>query len=576
MSNYGNCLWVFSNNTVQAATGNGTMFCSLRYQGEVLTSGGYNTEFGPKTDPMATPALDDSWHHIAYVQDGDTGRIFVDGAPLTKALCKLFPSAALPLAGREGTLYNTIGKPAYTGDSYLGQSLVYGFEIFSKALTASDLNDEFGLTNVPGNLTALNAAFMENPNVGSAVLDNEVANFVMPDMSAVTGNLTLPTQGPIDPTVAIQWNSGLPSVISTNGTVKRPDYADIKVGLTALFSKDCDAKSLSYTATVLRDPAVGFNNDLVLNYDFSPANVSGSAVTDVAEKHFTGTLIKGAKMDTIGKACAPQYVLTLPDSAYLDMGTEIGKVVYGLKDYTISLFYYIDTAKTNLGDNGNFFYTFSNGTNSGVDRNGYMFGRASVGIHSISSDRWDNGEEHTTNQAAPTPGVFHHFVFSQRDTVAAAYIDGILVSYDSTFYNHPSVTLNKINKTGTLYNWIGRPNFSGDRYLGPAKIADFRLYKKGLTEAEAIAIYNSKITALNDAIVCVSAPTVKEKVSNLKVYTTPGYVHIEGITGKANITLIDLMGRITSVSFTDASAIPVNSGFYIVRVDEEVFKVVVQ
>jgi hypothetical protein len=205
-----------------------------------------------------------------------------------------------------------------------------------------------------------------------------------------------------------------------------------------------------------------------------------------------------------------------------------------------------------------------------------MFGRASVGIHSISSDRWDNGAESTTNQAAPTPGVFHHFVFSQRDTVAAVYIDGVLVSFDSTFYNHPSVTLNKINRTGTLYNWIGRPNFSGDRYLGPAKIADFRLYKKGLTEAEAIGLYIEKMALLNAGTLCDAVKTAKEEV--VTVYGAQRFIHIKNLVGKEGITVYDLMGRVIIDTKANANTldIPVKNGLYLVRVNGQVTKVVVQ
>jgi hypothetical protein len=578
LGSWGNLLWRFANSLTQdGGGGNGTMFGCLKYTGVIITATGWNGENGINLN--VAPTLG-TWHHLGYSQEGDSGRIFVDGLWKKSVKNTVIPAVALKLAGRTGTTFNELGRHTYGADAELGKTYIYGFEVRSVQKSQDDLTDPYGDFNVPGTIEKLNVAILENPNYQSPDLQAEYDALTLSGIKPVTANLTLPSKGATYPTVAIYWTSSRPDLVGSDGKlVKKPDYVDVNITFTATLLKDGQVLQKTFKGVVAQNPATSYAGDLVLHYDFATANVSGVTVTDAAEKHFTGTLVDAskkavgiAKVETLdGTACGSgQYnVLSLTDSAYFDMGTEIGKVVYGLKDYSISLFYYIDPAKTNLGNNGNFFYTFSNSANSAVDRNGYMFGRASVNIHCVSSEYWAAGNEATPDLTAPTASVFHHFAFVQKDTVASAYVDGVRLAYDSTFYNLPSVALAKPNKVGTMFNWIGRPNFAGDRYLGPAKIADFKMYKKALTEAEVVAMHTEKTDGLTKAVGCVKAENAQVKKELIVLNNAPGELFIPYLTGKEKVAVYNVMGQRIRVINGKAAVKP---GIYVIKVDNITIK----
>ena len=66
--------------------------------------------------------------------------------------------------------------------------------------------------------------------------------------------------------------------------MNRPDYFDFNVTLTATLFKNGQFVTKSFPATVLAKSGTQFSNDLLVNYDFAPARVSGSIITDAAEK----------------------------------------------------------------------------------------------------------------------------------------------------------------------------------------------------------------------------------------------------------------------------------------------------
>lgn len=73
--------------------------------------------------------------------------------------------------------------------------------------------------------------------------------------SSVTGNLTLPTNGPNGSTIT--WSSDTPSVVADNGSVTRPAYntGDATVVLTATISSGtATPQTLTYTLTILETP----------------------------------------------------------------------------------------------------------------------------------------------------------------------------------------------------------------------------------------------------------------------------------------------------------------------------------
>ncbi|MEI7503623.1 MAG: LamG domain-containing protein [Paludibacter sp.] len=362
----GNFYWTFSNTDSVMTRQTGYIIGSLKNQSQSISTNYYglgNQAVGAGSAPTLG-----AWHHFAYTQFGTIGTVYVDGLNVATGSITNLPATALTIDGRMGTMFNWLGRSNYVGDVYLRKTLLYDFQLLSIPLTADDLN--FGF-EVPATLDKLNVAYTENPDYILPELTTEQTNLTLGDLSAVTANITLPTKAS-NTTVNISWKSTNDKLIDATGIVTRPDYYNYPDTLIATLSKNGQKVTKSFPAVVLMKEGTAFVNNLLMKYDFS--SVTDSTVTDVAEKHFKGTLKQKASVKTIGST-VKYNVLNLGDSiGYFDMGTEIGKMVYHLDDYTMSAYYRVDTAylATELAKAGNFLWNFSNTTNIMTNAKGYI------------------------------------------------------------------------------------------------------------------------------------------------------------------------------------------------------------
>ena len=573
LNSNGNFIWNFSNSNNAPVDMNGYIIGSLKNQSQNCTTNYWAT--GDQGVGLNTNAAKGGWHHMAFTQNGNIGTIYIDGVQVAQnASMTNLPSIALPKAGMTGTLYNWLGRSCYPGDVYLKNTLIYDFQLLRVPLTADDL---FGYIAVADSISKLDAAYLENSDVILPELYAEHVALDLGDLSAVVSNITLPTKGSLDNTVSISWKSTDPDMIASDGTVTRPAYFDKSATLTATLSKSGQKLVKSFTANVLVAPGSQFSADLLVKYDFSTVSTD-SVVTDAAEKHFTGVARRNAKIESMGTS-TKFNVLNLGDSiGYFDMGTEIGKVICGLGDYTMSAFYRINETYTNLASNGNFIWNFSNTTNAMTDRNGYIIGSLKDQSQSITPGYYTAA---TGNQAVAfaTPalqGGWHSLTYTQSAEIGTLYIDGIALATGSVT-NLPKTALPKAGLSGTLYNWLGRSCYAADAYLRQTLIHDFRLYKKALTDEQIM------ITELNvvgkiaelDAAYTESLNGVQAiKDSPYKVSAAAGEIVISGLKGTEKVIVADITGR--QLKVTNANRITAGTGIYLVKVDNYVAKVIVR
>ncbi|NLE32682.1 MAG: T9SS type A sorting domain-containing protein [Bacteroidales bacterium] len=132
---------------------------------------------------------------------------------------------------------------------------------------------------------------------------------------------------------------------------------------------------------------------------------------------------------------------------------------------------------------------------------------------------------------------------------------------------------------GTLYNWLGRSPYVGDAYLSKTLLHDFRLYRKALTDEEIQLTELNVVTMLNNLDAAyLENPNPPVAVRNpmntaIKVYGTPNGIRINGLTGVERVAVFDLSGR--SIRVANASDITLKPGFYFIKVDNLVTKVLV-
>ena len=565
LSNNGNFIYAFSNNDSAATTKTGYMFgratkASHCVSSSYYSSGNMETTLAPNETSKGI------FHHFVFTQKGLVGTTYLDGKVVaTMPSFTNTPLVALAKAGRTGTLCNWLGRSNYIGDAYLSKALLSNFQLYRKALEVSDI-DTMQVKAANLNLAYIHDSIPE--------LLSEKNNIDLGDLSALISDISLPANGAFDPSVVITWTSSFPGAITTGGVVTRPDFLNAKVILTATLTKNGQSVTREFPATVLAKTGSEFASDLLLNYNFASNLVSGTTVTDAAEKHLTGTLMKGASVSTIGSGNSAYNVLNLAsDSAYFDMGIDCGKLIYGLSDYSISVYFAIDKSKTNFSNKGNIIYTFSNSDSSSVKKNGYIFGRATNATHCVSPNAESGNMLTAAAKSEVSKGTFHHLVFTQKGNTGTTYLDGDTVSSVVSFTNIPYMALPKDGFMGTTYNWLGRSSYQGDAYLANAMIADFKLYKKVLTSADVKTMQDEKASL--DAAYKGTSAVAKVEADKLNINTSiPGLIQIIGLSGKEKVSVFDILGL--SIAVKDTHLISVRSGIYIVKVDSRVAKVYVK
>ena len=567
----GNCLWTFSNSDNVATEKNGFITADLKATAHTISR--MDNTLGKQTVSLGSNAPVGEWHHLAYTQNGTTGTLYLDGIQVATGTVSNLPSIDLALEGRLGTRHNWLGRSPFATQAYLRKTLVYDFQIWRDALTGDDINYEL---DIAGNLERLNMAFAEDSNYIKPELQTEWDNLSLGNLSAVTENLTLPTKGN-DPTVSIIWKSSLEPAISSTGTVVRPNYYPAVVTLTATLFKDGQSINKEFVATVLPAEGTAFVNDLLVKFDFS--NIDGKTVKDVAEKQFSGTLENGAIIRTIGESSTYPTLDLYDSTAYFNMGAEMGCILYNLDDYTMSCYYRVDSANSWLGNAGNFLWNFSNSANAGTDQNGVLFGGLRSQSVVIAPKYWGDGEQGISAGAAARIDGWHHMAYTQQDSIANLFVDGMLIKTDTITWL-PGQTLRQTNRFGTTHNWLGRSPYAGDAYLSKTLLYDFRIYRKALSEEEIQLTELNVVTTLSTLdIAWAENPNKPASVrtttqSNIRVYNTANGISIHGLTGTERIALFDLSGR--TIRVTNSSDITLKPGLYFVKVDNLVTKVLVR
>lgn len=221
--------------------------------------------------------------------------------------------------------------------------------------------------------------------------------------------------------------------------------------------------------------AHGQDENLKIHFDFS--NVSGTSVTDNVSG-ITAHALSGAKVVEVGK----YHALQLGDgSSYLNMSYKAGTVMRSLKDFSVSVCYYVSPGAS-LSGAGHYLWAFS--TAQAIAQNtgayiGYRLNEQCV----CSSAAGLGGEVSMSAGTASPKGQWVNVVYRQKGQAGELIINGRTVAQNPAM-PVPSVSF----KTIPNYNWLGRAPFSGDSYLKNAMVADFRVYGCSLTDTQVAAL----------------------------------------------------------------------------------------
>jgi hypothetical protein len=572
---HGNFLWTFANSESIGDTQMGGIFIrptSVKYEitkthwggAQAFQKSDYFQKYPFPED--GRPKFQGEWHHILFVQQGDLATIYIDGDSVTSGTVSLSP---MDIARPEftGMPYNWIGRPCYASDNYMQKTLVYDFRLMSIPLTADDM----AILDIENTLAALNLAYEQNPNVPDDVLEAALAALDLGDLNNVESDLTLP--GSVDgyDDVTVFWSTSDPLIISEDGTVNKPKLYDATVTLTAHLMRNGRKAEKEFIATVPTD-GTPFESTLVVHYDFS--QVDGKTVTDIAEKGFQGTMMNDAKIAQLKLEDGTSLnVLDLGNgTGYFDLGYEIGQIMYNeAMDYTLSVYFYIDEDYEELGNAGNFLWTFSNWETEGNGHLVAILGQGQQRIELKGPGVLENVEVRdidTGNYLPAEKGRWVHFAFVQSvDLVASVYIDGLLVA-ETDIFNLPPFFLPMDGRIGTMYNWIGRSCYGNDSYLRQTMIYDFRMYTEAFLEDDFqgdVMDVPATLEMLNSATMPSGLIPVRSDNSDFPyhVYAVDGKIMIDNLMERDVVSVYDMFGR--KIDF--ARHATVEAGIYLIKIN---------
>lgn len=220
-------LWGLGN-TATSATGTGYLFAS----GNGFRAGITPTNWAGEKVTARTSGGNLArgvWKSVTYTQTGTTGALFEDGVQVGENTAVTVTPGSL---GGGTTVNNLLGESSYAADNSL-KGRLRNFRIYDRALTPAEVSDI--------SLTDANRLAADETSLD------------LGDLSAVTGDLTLPATGAFGSSIA--WSSSEPTVIGADGQVSRPASGaePVEVTLTATLSRGAGSATRTFTATVLPD-----------------------------------------------------------------------------------------------------------------------------------------------------------------------------------------------------------------------------------------------------------------------------------------------------------------------------------
>ena len=213
-----------------------------------------------------------------------------------------------------------------------------------------------------------------------------------------------------------------------------------------------------------------FSQKLILHYDFKKAE--NGLVTDRTKSHYNGSLMGSAKIESAqdGNCADLGY-----GNGYIDMGSNIGKKLQSIDEFTVAVKYKVDE-KASLQGNGYFLWAFST-----LEQNTQHEGRYHA--YKLNVQRGENSIGGWANETIieigkqSEKGKWLHVVYTQKGSAGTLYLNGQQVDANNDMFT--------VDRTfpdeAPAFNWIGRAPFKGDAFLAGTKIADVRVYDGALT-----------------------------------------------------------------------------------------------
>jgi DUF1680 family protein len=257
-------------------------------------------------------------------------------------------------------------------------------------------------------------------------------------------------------------------------------------------------------------------NSIVLHF----AAGENNQVLDLTGNNYPASLKNGATSQKMGNLTVWN---TNASNGYIDLSPQAGSIIPQLGDFSVSAYYYIDNA-TGITGNGHFLWTFSSNEVCNQTTGKYIAYRVNTQRYALSTGGWENEVAGLQVGMAATKGKWQHVLYSQYGTRAKLYIDENLVQEGNVYYTPSEIG-------ATDFNWLGRPQFSGDAYLKNTRIYDFKVYNRVLSgqEISDLANYATHLQEAQEGKAAITALSTKQLWNN----NAPVFNILGQIVGKA-------------------------------------------
>ena len=266
VSGAGNFIWCFARSSSQ-----GYLFLSAKDTRYAISSTNWSGESGVSA---SMPIAQGEWVNVTYVQNGNTGTIYVNGQQKNSNT-----NISKRPADLNRLLMNYLGKSCYDGDAYLKDALYADFSIYNTAISSGDLAE----------LAAHAQSLNDIGNQGFISMDSEALTLPSSINNLYEG-VTLPTKGAFGSTIT--WVSSNTSLLSNAGkVVGTPEGTRQLVTLTATLTNGEE------TATKTFDVYVHKKDSPYSHYLFTffPSNTDENIYYAVSDNGYDYTVINQNK-----------------------------------------------------------------------------------------------------------------------------------------------------------------------------------------------------------------------------------------------------------------------------------------
>lgn len=266
VSGAGNFVWCFARNSSQ-----GYLFLSAKDTRYAITTTNWS---GESSVNVNVPIAQGEWINLAYVQDGNTGTIYINGQKKQQNTnIKTHP------ANLNALVQNYLGKSCYDGDAYLKNALFADFSIYDTVLSDEMLVEYSILASMLNNLSSKEAISMD---LAALTLPSSINNLYE--------GVSLPTKGTYGS--AITWQSDNTDLLSNNGKVVGvPEELRQHVTLTATLTNGEESATKTFDVYVHQKDSP-YSHYL---FTFFPSNTDENIYYAVSNDGYNYTVINKSK-----------------------------------------------------------------------------------------------------------------------------------------------------------------------------------------------------------------------------------------------------------------------------------------